>query len=114
MTTIGAHPAQVDLTVHAGEPVDFTVPVLNSDGTAVSGLSGWTATAQARATADGPLLHTFAAAVDGATVRVTAAAAETSGWTFTRAQWDLLLTAPDSTPHVLCGGWIRVYPTITH
>lgn len=115
MAVIGAHPARVDLTVHAGEPVDFTIPVLDdATGLAVATLSGWTAAAQIRATPDGPVLHAFTPAIEGVGVRVTATAAVTAAWSFTTARWDVLLTAPDATPHVLCAGWVRVYPTTTH
>jgi hypothetical protein len=114
VTTIGTHPPRVDLTVYAGEPVDFTIPVLDAAGAPVSTLSGWTAAAQVRVDPTGPVLHTFTALLTGAQARVTATPGQTAGWVFATARWDLILTAPDATPHVLCAGWIRVYPTITH
>jgi hypothetical protein len=113
VTVLGTHPPRVDLTVHAGEPVDFTIPVLDAAGAPVVSLTGWTAAAQIRATPAGPVLHAFTAAINGASARVTATPADTAAWGFTSAQWDLLLTAPDSTPHILCAGWVRVYPTVT-
>lgn len=116
MTTLGGHPDRLDLTVHAGQPVDFTIPILDAAGAAVTTLSGWTAAAQIRATADGPILHTFTATIDDddLTVRVTVTPADTAAWTWTVGQWDLVLTSSVSVPHVLCAGWVRVYPTITH
>lgn len=111
--TLGAHPTRIDIDVHAGEPVDFTVPVLDAAGVAQS-LSGWSAAAQVRASADGPVLHTFTTTIDGTAVRVTATAAATAAWTWPAGQWDLVLTSPTSVPHVICAGWVRVYPTITH
>jgi hypothetical protein len=114
VTTVGTHPPRVDLTVHAGEPVDVSIPVLDgSTGLAVSTLAGWTAAAQVRGTPDGPVLHTFAPTVEGTSVRVTASAAATAAWTFTTARWDVVLTDTAAVPHVLCAGWVRIYPTIT-
>lgn len=113
--TLGAHPPRIDLVVHAGEPVDFTVPVLDDAGVAVPSLSGWTAAAQIRTAPDSPtVLATLTAAVVGVTVRVTAPVADTAGWTWNTARWDLVLTSPTAVPHVLCAGWVRIYPTITH
>jgi hypothetical protein len=114
MTVIGKHPARVDLVVYAGEPVDFTIPVEDDGGAAVSNLSGWTAAAQVRGDPDGPQLAALTAAITGTNAQVTATPAATATWSFTSARWDLILTAPDATPHVLCQGWVRVYPTITH
>lgn len=114
MTVIGAHPPRVDLVVHSGEPVDFTVPVLDDVGLPVTTLIGWTAAAQIRATPDGPILATFTATIVGVTVRITATKEQTVAWTFVAAQWDLIMTSPTGTPSPLCAGWVRLYPTITH
>jgi hypothetical protein len=114
-TTIGTHPARVDLAVHVGEPVDFTIPVLDAAGVAVTSLTNWTTAAQIRATPGGAVLATLATAVDGVTVRVTATAADTTGWSWpaSSAPWDLVLTSPALVPHILCAGWVRLYPSIT-
>ena len=113
MTTLGTHPPRIDLTVRAGEPVDFTVPVLDETGVAVSSLTGWTPTAQVRAATGQPVLATLTCTVAGGSVQVTATGVDTMAWSWTSAQWDLVLTSPAGVPHVLCGGWIRLYPTIT-
>lgn len=119
MTVIGTHPPRVNLTVHAGEPVDFTVPALNGDtGLPVATLAGWTAAAQIRVNQQpgAQLLHNLTVAIEGVTVRVTATSAQTLTWTAwgkTSAPWDLILIDTTDTPHVLCAGRVRVYPTTT-
>ena len=117
MTTVGTHPSRVDLAVHAGEPVDVTIPVLDGDtGLPVTSLNSWTVAAQVRAASGEPVLATLTAAVEGVTVRITATAAATAAWAWPSpsAQWDVVLTSPTAVPHVLCAGWVRLYPTITH
>lgn len=114
MTVIGAHPPRRDFVVYAGTPVDFTLPVLNADGTAVTTLVGWTAAAQIRATPDGPILAILTATIDGVTVRITATHEQTATWTFREAQWDLIMTSPTGIPTPFCVGWVRLYLTITH
>lgn len=114
MTTVGAHPPKIDLVVHGGEPVDFSVPVLDAARAPVTSLAGWTAAAQIRLSADSPVLATLTTAIEGSTVRVTATAAATAAWTWHSGQWDLILTSDAAVPHILCAGWVRLYPTITH
>lgn len=111
---VGAHPPRIDLEVHAGEPVDFTVPVLDEDDVPVASLTGWTPAAQIRAGSDGPLLATLTTAVTGSSVQITATGDVTAVWAFSAARWDLVITSPAGIPHPLCGGWVRLYPTITH
>jgi hypothetical protein len=115
ITTLGAHPDRVDLTVHAGERIDFSIPVLDADGAAVTSLAGWDPAAQVRAAPGGNVLATFATSIEGVTVRVTATSADTAAWAWpvSSAQWDLVLTSPDGVPYILCAGWVRLYPTIT-
>lgn len=114
MAVIGAHPARVDLAVHAGESVDFTIPVLDEAGVAVTSLAGWSAAAQIRAAADSPtVLATLTATIDDVAVDVTATPADTSSWSWHAAQWDLVITDPTGAPHILCAGWVRLYPTTT-
>lgn len=115
-TTLGTHPPRIDLVVHAGEPIDFTVPILNEDGSAVTfSLAGWTPTAQIRVAAGQPVLATLTCTIIGTSVAVTATGAETAAWSWpsSSGQWDLVLTSPAGIPHILCGGWVRLYPSIT-
>ena len=114
MVTIGRHPARIDITLHAGEPIDFTVDVLDKVG-ADQSLTLWTALAQIRATADpsAVVLHTFALTLTTGEVQVTASSVDTAAWTFFAAPWDLVLTAPAGTKTVHAAGWVRCYPTIS-
>lgn len=109
MTTLGAHPARLDLYVHPGDPVDFSVPVLDDDGVAAD-LSGWTATVTATA-ADGALLHTFTTAVAAGQVEASATPAETGAWAWQVYAARLVVTAtpPAGSPTTLTVGWIRLY-----
>lgn len=106
---IGRLPARIDIAVNAGEPVDFTVPVLDAAGAAQS-LSGWTVTATVHR--DTTTLHTFTTAVVSASqVQVTAAGVDTAGWSswpVSAAQWSLWLTPPASEPYLFAAGWVRV------
>lgn len=116
VTTIGVDPARVDVEVTPGEPVDFTVSVLDATGAAQS-LSGWTLSA----TVSGR--HTFTTVVvapsgtpgtagyDPGGVRVTATGAQTaywSGWLTPSARWSLWLTPPASEPYLHAAGWVRL------
>ena len=111
--TLGAPPARLDVDVRAGEPIDFSVPVLDAAGVALS-LTGWTGAAQVRASAAGPLLHAFTVALGVGEVRVTATGVQTAGWTWRAACWDLVLTDPFGVSTLLVAGWVWLYPTITH
>lgn len=109
MTVIGAHPARLDLYMHPGDPVDFTVPVLNDDGDAAD-LSGWTAAARATAP-DGNVLHVFTATVGVGQVEVSAEVEETAAWQWSvyAAHLVVTATAPGSAPIPLTTGWLRLY-----
>lgn len=116
VTTIGGDPARIDIDTYPGEPVDFTVPVLDANGDPQD-LSGWTFAAQVRASRDDPVLHTFTVAVDGDGVQVYASPTETAAWAdwaTSTARWDLWLTPPASPPYLFAAGWVRVETTVTH
>lgn len=116
VTTVGRDPARVDIETTPGEPVDFTVSVLDGNGAAQS-LSGWTLTATA------PGRHTFTTSVvapsgtpgtagyDPGGVKITATGAQTALWAdwFTPvARWSLWLTPPVSEPYLHAAGWVRL------
>ena len=110
VTTVGAEPARIDIDVTPGEPVDFTVPVLDADG-AAQPVAGWTLSAQVRRDVNSPALHTFTTAAVAGGVQVVAAAAETelwSAWLVPSARWTLWLTPPVSPPYLLAAGWVRL------
>jgi hypothetical protein len=121
-TTIGRDPARIDIDVNAGEPIDFTVSVLDATGAAQS-LTGWTLTATVRRDANSPVLHTFTAVAvapsgtpgtanyDPGGVKITASGAQTALWTnwlVPSVRWTLWLTPPASEPYLHAAGWVRV------
>jgi hypothetical protein len=110
VTEHGAHPARLDLTVHAGDPIDESIPVLDGAGAAVT-LSGWTATAKAYDTA-GAVLHDFAPAIVSNAIRVTATPAQTGAWAWQTYAARLVVTAtpPAGAASPIAAGWIRFYP----
>lgn len=108
MTVLGTHPARLDLTVHPGDPVDFTVPVLDAAGVAVD-LSGWTLAVTATGP-DGQVLHSFTPTVDGG-VRAAADSAVTAAWAWApyAARLTVTGTPPAGGPVPIAAGWIRLY-----
>lgn len=109
MTVLGVHPLRLDLVVHPGDPIDFTVPVLDAAGAAQS-LAGWTVAATATDPA-GTVLHTFTTTISGTSVRVQATTAETRAWLWTPYAARLVVTGtPVSEAAIeLAVGWIRLY-----
>lgn len=109
MTALGTHPQRLDLYVHPGDDIDFTVPVLDAAGAAQS-LSGWTLAATATAP-DGTLLHTFTTAVSGTSIHVTATGTQTAAWAWTVYAARLIVTGtPVAGAAIeLATGWIRLY-----
>lgn len=111
MISLGAHPTRLDLYVHAGDPIDFAVPVLDGAGVAQS-LSGWTADATVT-DPDGALLHDFAPVIADDQIRVTADSATTAAWTWTwplAARLRVTATSPGGGPLPIATGWVRFYP----
>lgn len=108
-TVLGQHPARLDLVVHAGDPVDFSIPVLDAAGVAQD-LSGWSVAATATSP-DGTLLHQFTATVSGTSVRVTAGGGQTALWAWQvyAARLQVTGTPPTEGPIELATGWIRLY-----
>jgi hypothetical protein len=109
VTELGAHPARLDLSAHPGDPVDFTVPVLNALG-AAQDLSGWAAAATATSP-DGQVLHNFTTTISGTAVHVQATTAETRAWAWPVYAARLIVTGTPTSeaPVELAVGWIRLY-----
>lgn len=107
--------SEVDVEVYAGEPVDFTVPVLDADDVEQD-VTGWTGTAQVRRYPGGPLLHTWTLALSSDGVRVTATGEETADfttWPTRQARWDLWVTEPDEEARPVCRGRVLVRSRIS-
>lgn len=104
---------RVDVTVNAGEPMDLLVPILQADGDPLEIPPGteqdWAVEAMVRRNALAcTALHTWSTSGDtpnafivpgeAAQVRLTATAAETSGWQADwpdyTCSWDLEVTEP--------------------
>ena len=109
MTEFGAHPQRLDLTVHAGDPISISIPVIDSLGVAQS-LSGWSASAQA-VDASGAMLYDFAASIVSDTIRVAATPAQTGAWNWPGYAARLVVTGTPSggSPTEIAVGWIRLY-----
>jgi len=110
LTEHGYHPQRLDLTVHAGDPIDEAIPVLDGLGAAVS-LAGWSATARAEQV-DGTVLHTFTPSIVSDQIHVAATSAQTAAWTWPvyAARLTVTATPPAGSPFPLVQGWIRFYP----
>lgn len=114
--TIGAEPERIDIDVHPGERVDFTVPVYDSTG-ALQNATGWTVLAQVRHSPTDAVLYAFTLAAGASGVRVQAPEADTASWASwapSTVPWDLWVTPPANPPFVLAAGWVRVESTISH
>lgn len=112
MTVLGQHPARLDLYIHPGDPVDFTVPVLDDAGLAAN-LTSWTVAATAVAP-DGQLLHTFTTTVPTpatGVIEVSATAGQTTGWAWAVYAARLVVTAtpPGGSAIPITTGWVRLY-----
>jgi methenyltetrahydromethanopterin cyclohydrolase len=111
VTVLGAHPARLDEVVHAGDPVDTLVAVLESDGDPQS-LAGWTVAAQALSPLNEAVLHTFTTAIVGTSIRVTATPTETRAWTWPHyaVRLEVTATPPSGAASPIASGWLRFYP----
>lgn len=110
MTDIGKHPHRLDLYVHAGDPIDVAIPILDSAG-AIVPLAGWIPGAKAF-TPNGLVLHDFGPLIIADRIRVIAAATETKLW-----QWPVFVarlavtaTSPLGEPFPITTGWLHFYP----
>lgn len=111
MTVIGAHPARLDLVVHAGDPVAANVPVLEADNDPQA-LDGWTVRVQALDPTNDQVLHTFTTSTTGgSSVQITATPTETGAWQWTTyaARLVATVTPPAGAPSPITLGWVRFY-----
>lgn len=116
VTTIGRDPARVDIETCPGEPVDFTVPVLDATG-AVQPLAGWVIAAVVLGRYTFTAVYVAASGTPGTAgydpggVRITASGAQTAlwaEWLVPVARWSLWLTPPASEPYLHAAGWVRL------
>lgn len=122
----------LDVELYAGDPLRFTVSILNSDGTVATGAStgaGWSAAATVRVDADLASLFAFlpsGGASDGTTsiaagvITFYATPTQTllwASWPALDVGYDVLVTPPTANPAVgpltLGAGRIRVHRRFT-
>jgi hypothetical protein len=103
VTEIGRHPQRLDLTVHAGDPIDIAIPVLDSAGDAVS-LTSWTCAAHV-IDVNGTVLWDFTPTIVTDEIRVAATPAQ-----YYAARLVITATPPAGAPTPIAIGWIRFYP----
>jgi hypothetical protein len=110
VTEIGFHPKRLDLTVHAGDPIDVSVAVLDGDGDAQN-LDGWTVSARAIDPTGGAVLHDFAPTASAGSIRVQATPAQTGAWAWASYAARLVVAAapPSGAASPVTLGWIRLY-----
>lgn len=112
VTTIDARPVSVNLTLYAGDDVNLSIAVTDAAGTAAD-LTGFTAKAQIRATADAPTAKDFVATADPAgTVTLILPSAETTDMP-AKGVWDCQITSGTGAVTTLCGGTVTTTPEVT-
>lgn len=113
-TTIDARPATTDLYLYAGDDLQLTLTVTDSAGAAMD-LTGYTAAAQIRATADAPLAADFTTTIDTNTNTITLDmdGATTSALPL-KGVWDVEITSAAGAVTTLAGGRVAVTADVTH
>ena len=113
LTTVGRHPDRVDLVVHAGDPIDLTVPVRDALDVLVD-VTGWTASAVVLRHGGGQVLHTFTPVLSPAGIRVEATGAQTAiwptAWPVHVAPLRISANHPSGGPIFRAAGWVHLYP----
>lgn len=111
VTTIDNRPATVNLNLYAGDDVNLSIAVTDNAGTPAD-LTGYTAKAQIRATADAPTAKDFVAAVDADTVTLILTSAETTDMPV-KGVWDCQITSTTGAVTTLCGGTVTTTPEVS-
>lgn len=101
-----------DLVIDQGSDYGVVIPVVNGLGQAID-VTSWTAAGQVRADYSSRVLHTLTLTLAGSGVTVRVPAAVSSGWGWTRARYDIEVTAPDGAVTRLVEGDVVVRPEVT-
>jgi hypothetical protein len=110
MTSIAALPQSLDLQVYAGDDFTFTITV----GGSIGSITGWTVTAQIRATAaNSSVLGSFTASIGGSNVITITLPHTVSASLPAVAVWDCQLTDPSGKNLTIVTGNITVTPEVT-
>jgi hypothetical protein len=108
---IGTHPLRLDLSVHAGDPLDHYIPVRDAAGVLLD-LTSWSASATVL-TADGGTLATLDIVHDATGLTVLADEADTAAWLGvwpTYSPWRIRAAHPSGEPIFRAAGWVSLYP----
>lgn len=111
-TAIDARPATTDLYLYAGDDLELTLTVTDSTG-APQDLTGYTAAAQIRGTADAPLAADFTATILANVVTLTMDGAGTAALPV-KGVWDVEITSATGAVTTLAGGRVAVTADVTH
>ena len=107
---VGTHPLRVDLSVHAGDPIDYAIPVRDSAGVLLD-LTSWSASAVVSTPTNQPLANlTIVHDVTGLTIFATGQ--ETAQWAETwptYSPWCIHAEHPDGEPLFRAAGWVSLY-----
>ena len=109
VTVIDARPATVDLYVYAGDDLKLTIDVTDNAGAAAD-LTGYTAKAQIRATADDATSVDFTATVAASAVNLTLPSASVVP---AKAVWDCEIVSGTGEVTTLCGGKVTTTPGVS-
>lgn len=108
---IGTHPLRLDLSVHAGDPVNHYIPVRDAAGTLLD-LTAWSASCRVL-TSERQLLAALTISHDATGLTVLATPAETLAWLGawpTYSPWEIRAAHPDGEPIFRAAGWVSLYP----
>ena len=108
---VGTHPLRLDLTVHAGDPVEHYIPVRDAAGTLLD-LTSWSGSCRVL-TSDRQTLATLTLARDATGLTVLATPAETLAWFGvwpTYSPWRIDAAHPSGEPIFRAAGWVSLYP----
>jgi|SRR5882757_1720608 len=109
---------QYTIQLNQGETSSIIFPVVDEFGTSVS-VAGWTGKSQIRACDGSPaVLYEWSSAhanitVSGVSVTLRVPAADSAGWTWTDALYDLILTDLSGNVYRIAEGPVIVDPAIT-
>lgn len=107
-TTIDARPKPVDLQLYAGDDVTLEVTVTdNATPPAPIDLTGYTALAQLRGTADAAISVDFDATITTNVISLTLAGADTTAMP-AKGVWDCQVTSATGAVTTLCAGKVTV------
>jgi hypothetical protein len=111
MAVIDARPTTTDLNVYAGDDLKLHVAVTDDAGAAID-LTGYTAKAQVRDTADGTTPIDFTATPSATGIDLVMASTLTSTLP-AKGVWDVQITSATGEITTVAGGRVTVTPDVT-